>query len=131
MSETKIELVPDLTAPGAARRCVRALEGIPPAIHDDLVLLATEVVTNSVRHAEVMPDDRIFMSVVQSASRVRVEVTDAGHGRAFGPKAPDVTSTGGRGLLLVKELSDAWGIQRNSGTCVWFELRLNAQSSRV
>ena len=131
MSETKIELVPDLSAPGAARRCVRALEGIPQAIHDDLVLLATEVVTNSVRHAEVLPDDRIFMVVTQTGSRVRVEVTDPGRGRAFGPKAPDVTATGGRGLLLVKELSDAWGIHRNATTCVWFELNLRGQRTRV
>lgn len=86
-------------------------------------LLVTELVTNSLRHAEFSESDAIDIRVDISDRKTHVAVCDPG-GRGL-PKlvAQDLESTGGRGLFLVDALADRWGIRTNHRTCVWFEIR--------
>jgi anti-sigma regulatory factor (Ser/Thr protein kinase) len=105
-----------------ARRAVARLRGdLESPVTDNMRLLVTELVTNSVRHARARA---VGLKAVVTSSAVWVEVSDEGPG--FGREArrsqPDEES--GWGLFLVERLSDRWGVTKDSGqTRVWFELR--------
>ena len=90
----------------------------------DIRLLVSELVTNSVRHAQLGPEDSIRLKVSLDERNVRVEVADGGPG--FDPPAdkPDAEQTpdSGWGIFFVKQLADRWGVDRQAG-CVWFEIR--------
>jgi anti-sigma regulatory factor (Ser/Thr protein kinase) len=112
-------------APSAVRDALRERgQHLPPQMRDDLLLLLTEVVTNAVRHSGAAKGDPIQIAMSERNDCVRVEVTDPGHGFAKPHHlVPDLTKTGGLGLVLVDRLSRAWGTRRTSkGSLVWFEL---------
>jgi serine/threonine-protein kinase RsbW len=91
------------------------------------LLLVSELVTNSIRHARISAHDVISLTARMQASSIRLEVWDAGtegsveqRSREFGDEI------GGFGLELVATLSDAWGVDRDQrGTTVWVELATN------
>jgi serine/threonine-protein kinase RsbW len=110
-------------AVASARRAVEGLNTrVSPERLDDVQLLVTELVTNAVRHAGGWIDVR----VVALPDCIRVEVVDSGPG--FDPESvadPDLDSTGGRGLFLVGQIADRWGVEREGRTRVWFEIAAN------
>ena len=113
--------------PEAAAEARHALDGIPPAgfpagRQSDVRLLVSELVTNAVRHAELMPGDLIRLVVYAGDSVLRVEVHDPGGGFVPLEPAPDPTRPSGWGLYLVAELADRWGVESDGSTHVWFEL---------
>ena len=118
-------LDPKFNAPREARRTLRALDAIVPRERlDDLRLVVSELVTNSVVHGGAESGDRIVMVVKVLPERVRVEVVD--HGRRS-PAAPERRREHhGRGLAIVDRLAERWGTERNSGTKVWAEVPLSA-----
>ncbi|KOU45088.1 ATP-binding protein [Streptomyces sp. NPDC060334] len=84
-------------------------------------LLITELVTNALVHTEQGAE----VSASLAATRLRVEVRDyaSRRPRPHVPTADD--GTHGRGLVLVQELADEWGVDtlaRGAGKVVWFEL---------
>ncbi|MEJ5915054.1 ATP-binding protein [Pseudokineococcus sp. 1T1Z-3] len=93
---------------------------------DTALLLASELVTNAVRHGR----PPVHVHAALSGSGVfRVQVDDAS-AAPVRPQEPDVEDLGGRGLQLVELLSTAWGSRLadvrhdgRTGKCVWFELR--------
>jgi anti-sigma regulatory factor (Ser/Thr protein kinase) len=96
---------------------------------DDLRLLVSELVTNSVRHGGVGAEGKIELRVATPDDRVRVEVCDPGSDwvapdemRPSDPREP-----GGWGLFLVDQMADRWGVSKNAATCVWFELDCGAE----
>ena len=95
---------------------------VSPARREDLRLLVSEVVTNAIRHADLGPGDPVRLSIAEHDSHVRVEVRDPGGGFTPPDIDPDPEKAGGWGLWLVEQLADAWGINGDGGTCVWFEL---------
>ena len=82
-------------------------------------LVATELVANVVRHAHTtmevivgVRDKRLCLSV-RDGSRCLPRTVD-----------PAVTDAGGRGLRLVRELTDAWGVLPTSdGKVVWTRMQ--------
>ncbi len=121
MTSLALILQADAVAPFAARRSLDALV-LPADRRPDLLLLVSELVTNSVKHGS-HPDGIVGVRVDVSAERIRVEVEDGGDG--FAPPAPDEDPIGdGMGLRLVEDLSDRWGVTRSPETVVWFELDL-------
>ena len=122
----KIELRGGRDAPAAARaRLARAARrprrrGRP----DDVVVLASELVTNAVRHGGAGADDTVVVHLAIAADVLRVEVCD--HGPGFEPPAVlrPRAEGGGNGLILVERLSSSWGVAGDDGTCVWFERAL-------
>jgi len=105
-----------------ARRAVREeLEGeLPEPLLGDVELLVSELATNSIRHAG---SDELAVGTEVCDHRVRVEVWDDGGGFDAGsPSVPPRGAPGGYGLLLLERMSDTWGVQRDGGFCVWFEL---------
>lgn len=86
-------------------------------------LLVSELVTNSVRHAELDPDEWIDLEVDVDLDAVRVTVTDPGGGFNPPTRPPHPTEPSGWGLTLVQRMADRWGISSDGRTQVWFELR--------
>ena len=89
----------------------------------DVRLLVSELVTNSVRHAQLGPEDSIRLKVEVDEQQVRVEVSDPGPG--FDPPTdeptPEQAAASGWGIFFVKQLADRWGVERDR-SCVWFEI---------
>ena len=117
-----VELEPGPTAASEARVALSALDGrIDAGALDDIRLLVSELVSNSVRHSGA-PGARVRLDVVGDAYSVRVEVTDGGRG--FEPQARSKAhdEVGGWGLHLVDEIAARWGVDTRRRTRVWFEI---------
>lgn len=112
-------------APGAARRVIADwLEPrVPESVVGDVQLVASELVTNSVLHADVEAGTSLVHVGVQLAAGVlRLHVEDSGTNGTLAPRAPDLVAGGGYGLHIVATLATQWGITRNGATRVWAEL---------
>lgn len=93
-------------------------------VREDLRLLVSELVANSLRHAGLQQCDWIDVRVSVSSERVRVEISDPGQGFES-PLCRDPTLTSGSGLWLLNALSSRWGVIRDRTTRVWFETDLS------
>ena len=110
-----------------ARRALGPLEGrISPTLLEELRLLVSELVTNSVQHARMDSADSIELRVMVSGTSVRMEVTDTGAGfEVLDRGLPPPEQASGRGLFVVQRLSDRWGVDREpdgTETRVWLEI---------
>ena len=115
-------------APTRARRWVHAqLAGyIPATTASDAALLVSELVTNSVVHANVGPRRALTVELTTLDDRVRIAVTDPGSHLRPCIRPADPETPGGLGLLVVDELCETWGVWQELGpTCVWCELLLD------
>lgn len=109
----------------AARHFVaETLTGLSQEMLDVLVLMVSELATNSVVHAH----SPFRVRVEQGARAVRIEVHDQDSGRIeIAHATPE--DLHGRGLSMVDVLSDDWGVSRSAteaGKTVWFTLNLPA-----
>jgi anti-sigma regulatory factor (Ser/Thr protein kinase) len=98
----------------------------------DLQLLASEVVTNAVRHGGARQGERIDLRIALVGDRVRLEVRDPGpgfHDIAPAPSLPETDRGGGYGLYLVDLYSSDWGVSGNEGSCVWLEVPLDGSGA--
>ncbi len=129
LERIELELVREPTTPGRARAELR--EAIAGRLGDTdsatLILLTSELVTNSVIHPNPGASGPIGLRITTYADRVRVEVSDGGAG--FDPTSlrPRRRGAGGHGLIVVDGLSTRWGTRRVAGDggerfSVWFEL---------
>ena len=88
-------------------------------------LIATELVANVVRHARtgmeltvLLRDGRVFLAVRDGSTRLPR------------PADPGLNDAGGRGLRLVRELADSWGVlPLSSGKVVWTTLSTSGAST--
>ncbi|MFI9262327.1 ATP-binding protein [Streptomyces sioyaensis] len=95
---------------------------------DPARLLVAELAANAVLHGRVPGRSfrlTLTLAVVSSAT-LRIEVTDT-RGDRLPVRAPDGVGSlaeSGRGLLLVAELADRWGVEEGPVPCktVWAEL---------
>jgi anti-sigma regulatory factor (Ser/Thr protein kinase) len=119
-----LRLNPDSEAILAARHSLDRFEGLLlPEKLEDVRLVVSELVTNSVRHAGLSPDEQISLAVAISGGSVRGRVCDPGPGfeKPTEPR-PRTDLSGGWGLPIVERISDRWGVKRNGCACVWFEI---------
>ncbi len=108
-------------APARARRAIEAL-GLEHPEHESASLLASELVTNAVRHSGAGAGDRIQLRVEVGQSGLRMSVTDAGVGFVPGGELPEPGVEGGFGLFLIERLAASWGVETAARTTVWLEL---------
>ena len=122
-SSVEIELN---SQPSAAAEARAALDPLRSAIaadtHDDLRLVVSELVTNSVIHGPGAP---IRLSlVIEDNGNVRGEIEDEGDGpfdKSGTMAVEGGRAAGGYGLRIVDALTQRWGVYEDS-THVWFEL---------
>lgn len=91
---------------------------------EDLPLLVSELATNAVLHAR----SDFEVTVIRAHQRVRVEVFDQNTRLpSFAAAPPDAYS--GRGLMILRELASAWGVESHSdvGKTIWFEVAMAAK----
>jgi len=115
-------LTPKPSSAGEARRWVTELltRWDLAALVDDLRLVVSELVSNAVLHARTAVEVALSVGegVIELAVRDRNPRTPRPRVANRGAEAP-----GGRGLLLVQELSDDWGVsERMDGKDVWFRV---------
>jgi anti-sigma regulatory factor (Ser/Thr protein kinase) len=119
-------LTPDLRAAWRARAVLRErlTRAVPPTLLVDALLLASELVTNSVLHAGAAGN--LDLVLERDPRRLRVEVWDDGPGIELpaAPEPPTAGVAGGRGLVLLTRIADRAGTLREDRACVWFELDL-------
>lgn len=110
------ELPPDPASVAAARDVVSTVtEHLPRRAREAAELVTSELATNSVIHAQTP------FEVFAAADDSTVEVVVAD--RAGWVGAPNGTSTGGNGLLLVGLLSSEWAaVLESVGKRVWARL---------
>jgi anti-sigma regulatory factor (Ser/Thr protein kinase) len=90
-----------------------------------LATLTSEIVTNVVLHARTP----FVVRVTGDSSCIRVAVSD-GNTQPVVVKTHGPTSPTGRGLHIVKALSDRWGVDETAaGKTVWFELDEEVKSA--
>ena len=96
------------------------VDGAGTDVHDRALLCTSELVTNAIEHGAGPVD----LHVELDDAKVRIEVTDHS-GRLPAPKLPSPTEVRGRGLLIVRNLSDRWGFDpRPHGKTVWCEVAM-------
>jgi anti-sigma regulatory factor (Ser/Thr protein kinase) len=90
----------------------------------DVLIVVSELVTNSVRHATGAP---IELRARRESDTLEVEVCDPPPG--FAPPKADMEKAtlgeGGVGLAVVDVLTDDWGIHTDGEACVWARFRLS------
>ncbi len=92
---------------------------------DVVALLTSELTANAVE----LGAGAVVVSVRCIDDRLRVDVRDFGYGapQVLHPGAID--QGGGRGLMVVEQLADDWGVdQFLPGKIVWFEMASTARS---
>ncbi len=119
--EAVLMLAPAPSSAAAARVLVQ--ETLPgwgcDELLDDARLVVTELVSNAVLHARTT----LQVQCEVNAHALRIAVTDSAAGavavRSFDPR----NHLGGRGLRIVEDLADRWGIDRtdDGGKTVWAE----------
>ena len=114
----------DRKSVAASRQFVgETVADLPRDVRDAAILMMSELATNAIVHAatgfEVVVD--------RSVDVLRIAVTDVGGGEPE-LRTPPSSEPHGRGLQIVKELSDGWGIiddDDHSGKTVWCTVRLD------
>lgn len=92
---------------------------IARAAVDDVILVASELVTNALVHAAVSFDDDLDVAWEVRPDAVTVEVHD-GSPELPCPRTTTQTETSGRGLAIVAALADSWGVRSTDhGKQVW------------
>jgi anti-sigma regulatory factor (Ser/Thr protein kinase) len=98
----------------------------------DIALVVSELVTNSVVHADLGVEATVLVELAAADDRLTITVSD--HGSDLLPRLLpwDPTTPHGLGLHLVDALSASWGVRNLGGTTqVWCELALGeSQFSR-
>ena len=111
---------------GAARRARREAQRFLErhGVHsrrDDVLLVVSELITNSVLHAQAAPE--LILRRVPDPPCVLVEVRDPSPVLPV-ERDPDMAARGGRGMRLVSAIADKWGVEvREAGKTIWAEFR--------
>jgi serine phosphatase RsbU (regulator of sigma subunit)/anti-sigma regulatory factor (Ser/Thr protein kinase) len=120
----RLHLRADRHAPSTVRTAVRQVlaEAALSEMADDVMLLATELVTNAVLHAGTDLD----VTIDVDSARVHVAVADGHRGEVPTLDTADGQRpllSHGRGLVLVDHIATRWGVvHHGAGKTVWFEV---------
>jgi serine/threonine-protein kinase RsbW len=128
-----IRLPHHVASAAAARRSVReamVARKVGRRLADDVTLVLSELVTNSVRHASPLPSGGLEIAWDVGDDMVELRVTDGGGDAAPVPRAVGPDDVRGRGLSIVTKLAAAWGVEDvPGGTTVWALVRANGRRS--
>jgi anti-sigma regulatory factor (Ser/Thr protein kinase) len=91
----------------------------------DVMLVASELVNNAIRHSGCLPHHDLEVRASRRAGKLTISVRDPGlSGHDARPTPPTDRRVGGWGLRIVEALSERWGEERENGYRVWAEINL-------
>ena len=115
MEEVTLRIASNLSAPGLTRSRLATIKTRLEPRYDDVVLVASELVTNAVRYGS---SEGIDLKLTNRGGCIRVEVTDHGTGFSIDDPRGD-----GLGLNIVERLADRWGMKGGQHKfTVWAEI---------
>jgi len=115
MTDLNMQLRADDSAPRLSRVRLDEIADELGSRLIDVKLVVSELVSNSVRHAD--KPESVQVKVRVDSDNIRVEVVDEGPGFTLDSKKDD-----GLGLTIVQRLAQDWGVSVD-GTCtVWVEM---------
>ena len=97
--------------------------GVTGVERDDAILVLSELVSNSVKHADALPTGEIAVRWALAPDSLHLEITDGG-----APTLPRVgvaalSALGGRGLDIVRTICRRWGVSEGAqGVTVWADV---------
>jgi anti-sigma regulatory factor (Ser/Thr protein kinase) len=103
--------------------------GVTGGVVEDALLIVSELATNAVRHSKPPQSGGQFvLTLCHLPKALQIYLAD-GDPQPPVMQEPTDDGTGGRGLILVNELSDKWGLRgpapdEGPGKAVWAELCL-------
>ncbi len=109
----------DPAASSLARQATREQFGdvLPAATLADVTLAVSELVANAVLHGT----GEIELRMESDGRLVKGEVTDEGSGFEREMREDGLDGVGGRGLHIVGQLAEEWGVYEGT-THVWFQI---------
>lgn len=114
MREVTLRVESNNSAPRLSRSHLADLKSTLEPRYEDVLLLVSELVTNSVRHSD---SDAIDVRVSTEDGHIRVEVSDSGPGFDEGTPRGD-----GLGIAIVDKIAHRWGYSSGERFTVWAEL---------
>jgi anti-sigma regulatory factor (Ser/Thr protein kinase) len=115
----------DPEAPAIVRSELARHEGLGWII-GDVILVASELVTNAVLHSGCAPEHLIHVTATVQSDCLTIRVEDPGVAAASAfPQWISEFTDAGAGLMIVDQLVDRWGAERDGGYRVWAELALH------
>lgn len=119
----RLELARRPEAAGRARQWVARLlqaRAVSARVRDSACLIASELVTNALRHGQ----GKIELRLTMLGRFLRIEVIDEGSGQAPTVRQEEPDESGGWGLRIVDQLAAQWGVFEGT-THVWADLALD------
>ena len=124
----RVQIPHHATATAMSRSWLRQhLPSVTADSLDDLQAIATELVSNAIRHAHALPGNTLWLHCSTDEDQIEIAVVDGGSGSQPIVRPVNMESLDGRGLFIVSHLSEAWGSRHRAGGCkeVWARLRLS------
>lgn len=127
MDEWAVDLPGSPSIVPLARQWVREILRDWPDLADDMALIASEFVTNCVRHSTAAAGEIVRLRITRSDNMWRLEVEDGGE--RTGPETCWTKAEAadfGRGLQIVAEVADVMGDEtaEQGGRLAWAELKI-------
>jgi anti-sigma regulatory factor (Ser/Thr protein kinase) len=127
MPEALVEVVRlavpcDARAPGVVRGELERMEAIE-TVRIEAKLVASELVSNAVRHSGCEPSHEIDVRVGLRGGLFEIAVRVPGLSDRL-PEMQENAEVGGLGLSIVNEIAHSWGTSRTDGQVVWAQLSL-------
>lgn len=133
VSKASVALPHAAASAAAARDALRRFllaESVPHAFVDDAVLVVSELVGNSLRHARARSDGTVLVRWTLAGAELTVDVVDGGGHGSPQLRSPAADATSGRGLTIVDRIALAWGTRRDrAGAVTWARLRVHVAAS--
>jgi anti-sigma regulatory factor (Ser/Thr protein kinase) len=124
MGDRVVDLPATAAAAGIARRELAATPGITGELGYKALLMTSELIAVYVQAVE--PDPRLRLALVIGVTPERVRIEVGGPEPDVSPDAllhsSETPSLGGMGLRIVDRMADAWGVNDDHDTSMWFEL---------
>lgn len=93
---------------------------VPESIVDEVELVLSELIANSLRHASPLPDGTIRVHWKAKSDVVEVEVSDGAGQTLPSVRRPAPWAPSGRGLRIVRGIAHEWGVVEDRGmVTVW------------
>jgi anti-sigma regulatory factor (Ser/Thr protein kinase) len=97
--------------------------GVAEEPSEDAMLVMSELVSNAVKHAAPLPGGEVRVRWSIATDCLHLEITDGGAVTRPNPAIATVFALGGRGLDIVRTISDQWGVTHDSDSVtVWADV---------